>query len=75
MASILKPASEALPLVMKMFPNSKTCNTAAFMDCFWKLPAGERKARTLLSSQCAEQTGCKPEVIDYPWSDADYQES
>jgi len=58
MASILKPASQALPLIMKMFPNGATCKPDAFLDCVWKLPRRERRGDMIFRSACAAQSGC-----------------
>lgn len=63
MASILKPASEALPLMMKMTPNAETCQPAAFLDCVWKLPKRERRGDRIFNSACATDSGCKPELM------------
>lgn len=65
MASILKPASEAIPLVMKMLPNGKTCNVPQFMECSWKLPRTERRGEKLFASKCAVDSGCKPELTKW----------
>ena len=61
MASILKPASEAIPLLMKLHPNGDTCNVPQFLDCAWALPSEQRRGDVLFSGACAEQSGCKPE--------------
>jgi len=63
MASVLKPASEALPLMMKTFPNTTTCKTAAFLDCVWKMPRKDRRGDQIFNSKCAVDSGCKPELV------------
>jgi len=61
MSTIVRPASEALPLVMKMFPNGKTCKASEFLDCYWRMPITKRREVPILRSKCAESSGCKPE--------------
>jgi hypothetical protein len=71
MAAILKPAQEALPLMMRMFPNAETCRPAPFLQCVWNLPRRERRGDMIFRSACAESSGCKPELVRQPWTDAD----
>lgn len=62
MATILKPASEMLPMLGKFVPNGQTCKVPTYVDCLWGMPQRERRPENILWGKCAEENGCKPAV-------------
>jgi len=61
-SGIIKPVSEALPLMMKMMTDPASCKVNDFLDCGMKLPIWERRGPELFTSKCAIDNGCKPEI-------------
>ena len=62
MATILKPASELLPLIGNMVPDGSTCNVAGFVDCLWGSPARDRRGPRIFQGKCATDNKCVPKV-------------
>jgi hypothetical protein len=58
MGGILRPASELLPMIGKMFPSAESCNVTGFVDCLWTMPMRERRGPRIMSGKCAVDNKC-----------------